>query len=770
MFAPVQHELDGIAADRFRSLARQLKRMQEQGAEADRFDAVCHDEIAWLSNASGLNGCREKYDATVRLLTDLAKLRWRIVEDGFGIELVAPPARVTVPSSIQDYKKTVRMELKSQIDLQLDAKPVRDFIQKLENPNPSSKRRPITQLIADGRELRSRLLLASEVEGEQRVAHCREAIKTYLQLVESGKVDAFTNIPLSDIWRYFRYTWSIPATNVPGRNLFYLIRDAAHASHAVMGITALSNAPLALKDRDDRIGWTSTTTADEVRKLSGLADEEIRGNLFRILNDLEENVRQGVDSISPDGLLSPGEATSPTDSVIQRLRRRAAEFASRRQEILRDADNPIIVQELEEVEYGIPDVSDEVLALEGKVFGKNQMDAARRALTAKKRAGELARLLQARMTFHRHRDFLLDPARAAATYQREDVMAAANAAWTAAKNARVGTSMLEITVCGAVRPYNHVLAGKLAALLMLSPEVADDYTLRYGKSVSIISSMMKNEPVVKDSRLVFLGTTSLYLHGASQYNRLKLPAGVISQEQREVRFAPMGETSGFGTVQFPASTVEAIERVVLAEKGYREVNSVFGEGRSPKLRKMRTGLDALGFSPDILLQHHQPRIIYGALLFPGADNFLRSGREDMPDFIKSPGAFRGATRRIYDYWSKRWLAGRLNHPPVMQELNQSAGWKLSMLVPSEKSPHAKFTSPSHLPSGTSTASAGPKTDLQLWRSLASAGHDSCSDGLSDADLDRLHVPSPLEDFLLEKASQGYSLVLTGNAGDGKPIS
>lgn len=38
---------------------------------------------------------------------------------------------------------------------------------------------------------------------------------------------------------------------------------------------------------------------------------------------------------------------------------------------------------------------------------------------------------------------------------------------------------------------------------------------------------MKGEPVVRSAELVYMGTTSLYRVGASQYNRLKLPAGLL---------------------------------------------------------------------------------------------------------------------------------------------------------------------------------------------------------------------------------------------------
>ncbi len=72
------------------------------------------------------------------------------------------------------------------------------------------------------------------------------------------------------------------------------------------------------------------------------------------------------------------------------------------------------------------------------------------------------------------------------------------------------TSMMEITVCGAVPPYNHLLAGKLACLLMTSPRVVADYASRYGDKPSIIASQMAGRAISKAPALVFLGTTSLF--------------------------------------------------------------------------------------------------------------------------------------------------------------------------------------------------------------------------------------------------------------------
>jgi hypothetical protein len=766
MFSVFHHDLEGIAAERLRSLTGQLRRLQRQGAASQAIDAVCQDEVSWSQSSQGLNGCREKYQACARLLADLAKLRWRIVQEGFTIELSSPKSRKVSSKEIPAYKDTVRSELASQLRQQFSNQSVRDFIRRMEKPSPSAKKRSVFEIIADGRELRERLLAASEASGSQRATLCASAVQPYLQLVEPDAKDTFTGHSLSDVWRYFRYTWSIPATNVPGRNLFYLIRDASHPNHAVMGITALSNAPLALGDRDYSLGWNAAATHERATQLARLPDNQAAEGLASLFADLEANIQLGLESISFDQLLKPQEVDAPSEEVIARLKRRAAEFASKRQDILSASDAPLSLNELEERDYGEPGVSDDVLALEGKVFGNEKMNAARRALTAKKRAGELARLLQARVTLRQFRDRLLSQAHAPSAYGCEVVTTAVNTAWFSAKNARAGTSMLEMTVCGSVRPYNHILGGKLAALLMLSPEVADDYTRRYGSAVSIISSMMKNEPVVKDSRLVFLGTTSLYQHGASQYNRVRLPAGVISPEQTEIRYEALGETGGFGTVQFSPATVEAVEKVLMSSRGYREVNSVFGEGRSPKLRKIRAGLDALGFDADMLLQHHQPRVIFGVKLFPDADEFLRTGHGHIPDFILNPDRFRDATGRIAGYWSERWLSRRLDHAPLLDALANCPAWALSQIIPAQE-PVATDDAGVLSKLEPVRAVADRPEDMRLWESLASAGHDSCSDCVSEADLDRLHVPSPLEDFLVRRAREGFSIVLTGNAGDGK---
>jgi hypothetical protein len=57
--------------------------------------------------------------------------------------------------------------------------------------------------------------------------------------------------------------------------------------------------------------------------------------------------------------------------------------------------------------------------------------------------------------------------------------------------------------------------------------------------------------------------------------------------------------------------------------------------------------------------------------------------------------------------------------------------------------------------------------LGLWRTLARAGSKATAEALDAEDLRRMHVASPLDAFIADRVSAGSSVVLTGNAGDGK---
>ena len=86
-------------------------------------------------------------------------------------------------------------------------------------------------------------------------------------------------------------------------------------------------------------------------------------------------------------------------------------------------------------------------------------------------------------------------------------------ALVAQKAKHIGSSLMELNVCGAIPPYNEILGGKLVALLATSPQVVHDYKTRYENKASEIASRLKGQPVCRPAELVYVGTTSLYYVG-----------------------------------------------------------------------------------------------------------------------------------------------------------------------------------------------------------------------------------------------------------------
>lgn len=633
-------------------------------------DAALADEAAWCESASHLADSGRAYEACIRILTDLVRLRWRIVEQGYGYALENPKEQVgsRPAAEIVENKLALREELRPVVEEQRRHPAVVEFIRRMEQGDRFG-RKSVLLLVASGGELAERLSASTLLEGEERVHALRQAIKPYLQEA-NDEIDDTTKRSRREIWRYFRYSWSIPQVPTPGRQLLYLVRDAGHPAHPVIGLAALNNCPLEMGEtRETFIGWHIKAIGARF----SLAVEDGASALEREVTWLEQQIATSLDEIEWANLATPEQIADPDDALIRKLAKRGQDYAQLRAELL--AEIAATSREDFDVERWeddlAPPVDDVILEYEKKASVDRRMHTARKQLVAKKRASALARLLTARRTIAQHRSALIDPRQALGALARDEVRSAIHIILEALKGRRAGANLLEITTCGAIAPYNRLLGGKLVSLLMLSPQLGADYQRAYA-SPSIISSQMRNKPVTRDNALVYLGTTSLYVHGSSQYNRLSLPAGTISPEQPTIRFVPIGQTSGFGTVQFSLKTSKAIDTYLSAEKNFKDVNSVFGEGTSPKLRKLKIGLRELGFEPDKIIQHRQHRLIYAMPLFEGARDWLLERTGALPEFLRHPARIEGASERIAEFWRARWLASRVGHAPTMAALRLDA--------------------------------------------------------------------------------------------------
>jgi hypothetical protein len=301
----VQPSLDGIAAERLHSFAIKV------AGTADPLELrrLAEREAAWAQRSRELNGQIHAYEAAARLLVDLRLLKWQVRADGYGLELESPPhprLGPRTPESIQGYKDGLRRELAPTLHQQFSDPGIRRFIEELEHPPEASKRKSISLLIADGDELWARLSVSLPAAKDARADSLRQAVQPYLQLLPGDRddavKDAYTNIPLGDIWRYFRYFWSIPQTSIPGRQMFYLVRDRAHPCHAIIGIACLGNSPLMSPQRDDAIGWTPERFRKRLEEAALANNRPILESLHAYLEDLLDRAIAGI---NPQGLAKP---------------------------------------------------------------------------------------------------------------------------------------------------------------------------------------------------------------------------------------------------------------------------------------------------------------------------------------------------------------------------------------------------------------------------------------------------------------------------------
>jgi hypothetical protein len=129
----------------------------------------------------------------------------------------------------------------------------------------------------------------------------------------------------------------------------------------------------------------------------------------------------------------------------------------------------------------------------------------------------------------------------------------------------------------------------------LQPEIVKEYEGRYGSQMSLIASCMRGASVKRNAQLVLLCTTSLYGSALNQYSRIKLPAPMIGGAgDAAIEYKCVGISDGYGTFHISKDTLRMMGTLLGRSNESRKVNSIFGEGVNPLMRKIREGLGLLG--------------------------------------------------------------------------------------------------------------------------------------------------------------------------------
>jgi hypothetical protein len=569
------------------------------------------------------------FAVTVSVLADLRLQGWTFQCSKDGIKLQRPLAQ---RNHDLERSRIQRMHAVNR-DTQLLRDSVRKFVMRMEKsrlgPNGWVS---IFSLMRDGRELAGKLRKLAGLGSRDQIAFLQGIIQPYIQVVTEESVCAHTGLRLGDVWRYFRLTWSNEYQTVPGRNLLLLVRDASVENHPVIGIASLASPVVHLTKRDEWIGWAPRQFVDKLRAnptcgWASWVEESVESLLSEI--HTEDLIR--------DRVISKIELRYPTEDTIAKLEEEST--ASRTQHRL------------------FP--SRALLKTPSSDLSDNEwLRRAESHLFRSKRCSTLAELLRAIVRLKNAGFRAPTGASLADALDTSEGRQAIETIRKQLKAIHIGNDVLDISVCGAVSPYSDLVGGKLVAMLLTSPEIIRHYSQRYGKSSSIIASSMAGRKVSRRPKLTLLTTTSLYGSEPNQYTRIKIPISEIAQDSEAfIEYKRLGSTRGQGSYHFSAITVNAIEVLISQTTNGRTVNSIFGEGVSPRLRKIRAGLDLCGFPSDAVLTHGSPRIVYGVNL---TSNPLDSlvGRSNRLKYLVSQEEPKRVTLAITDYWKRRWLHPR----------------------------------------------------------------------------------------------------------------
>jgi hypothetical protein len=523
-----------------------------------------------------------------------------------------------------------REKLQFQRDAQLSQPATMAFIHKLESrPFYDS----IFRLMRDGREL------------AQSLRNGENAIDPYVQVIRGDELCPHTQIPLKSIWRYFRHTWSNPYSTVPGRSLPILIRDGAVDYHPVIGIAMLSSAPVQLSFREKHIGWTADQVQTRLEKMPPSATIDwFRKILDRRLGEIytEDLVECPKLKFQLEHLRNPPAETEL--DIVQQLLSWARE---RREE-----------------HHRLPGE-----ARRGTQVNPESQDWKSRAKTLlyqSKRAEELSSLLNVRRQLNRIEAIdSLDRDDAIVNWVQSDSGISALAkVLRIRKKELVGIDIADLSVCGAVAPYNEILGAKLVAMLAVSHEVREAFQEHYSGRPSVIASSMAGRPIRREVSLGYVGTTSLYGVRPCIYDRIALPGPVKTR----IRFRYLGDTTGVGTFHFGKQTLKVLQALQMqrpdSEAVGPRVNFVFGEGSSPKLRAIQVGLQSLGFPASKLLLHGQNRSFYGVALAKNFRDYFMGFDQELI-FENSDGPV-DTVAVISEHWKERWLKNRLQKPGIIE--------------------------------------------------------------------------------------------------------
>jgi len=229
--------------------------------------------------------------------------------------------------------------------------------------------------------------------------------------------------------------------------------------------------------------------------------------------------------------------------------------------------------------------------------------------------------------------------------------------WSAEQRKSRLTSVMDAFVLGAIPPYNALLGGKLAALLLRSDELRTVFDERYGNRETLIS---RRDPEAS----LALVTTASALGRSSVYNRVRDTDGSLA-------LRTVGFTQGTGDFHFSGEVYDLLAEAARREMGEGDVthrHANWGTGFRNRREVIQRGLSAVGLSSSRFRMHGVQREVFLAPLARNSLEWLR-GEEPHLEWVSSP------VDDLAAWWKRKWMLPRADRVSVWRDFTPDS-WRL----------------------------------------------------------------------------------------------
>ena len=436
-----------------------------------------------------------------------------------------------------------------------------------------------------------------------------------------------------EVFRYLRHSWRIPYATTPGRTLSFIVQKS---NKNVVGIFTLASPTLWMSGRDESLGFE---------------------NLAIIKNKGEKETKdQWIERWKKTGMLNEDNRKIHPHSGKYTI----AEFIT--------SLKLALIRRLEQLPLVEMDDIDEKLLNQLGVDLKitkpqrelslttNNINKRRRLYDKCFESLKIINKAPEMNTFDDLWDYLHGE------NSDENHLKSMKQGLREQKTHAFAGSLADISICGAIPPYNPLRLGKLVAMLTMSDFVSKTWGEKYGDDVSVIASNVAGRPINRKSDFAALATTGLYGKANIQYDRVKVGSGSGIRKMKKIGETGEGEgdqRKGPSTLTISLESWNCINAYCDTYDIAANISGKFGEGTSARLRQLNAIRASLIseipeiFDKDLwdnIVLNPFSRSIHVSLLSRNSTRYLLGIDKNLSYIEPLP-----TVKEVLEQWKERWL-------------------------------------------------------------------------------------------------------------------